>query len=258
MRHLSTVGHVRGWSPGASWWPGRSVPRSVTRSTGDVRCPGSVRADAPLLIVGLAPAAHGGEPHRPDVHRRPRRATCCSPPCTRPAWPTSRPRCTAATGSSSSDTRITAPVHCAPPDNKPTPAERDTCGAWLRAELALLRPRAGGRGAGRLRLAGAAAGARRRRVGRSAPRPAVRARRRTSSWPGTEGRCTCFGCYHVSQQNTFTGKLTPAMLEDVLRRAARAAEIPGRGSRYHVRRGSKAAVQGGTLEAWRATPGSSW
>ena len=35
-------------------------------------------------------------------------------------------------------TRITAPVHCAPPDNKPTPAERDTCAPWLRAELALL------------------------------------------------------------------------------------------------------------------------
>lgn len=111
--------------------------------------PGFGPHDAPLLIVGLAPAAHGAN--------RTGRAG---------VW--GRPPVEAATGDRSGDVlyralydiglasrpdavsaddgltlhgvRITSPVHCAPPANKPTPAERDTCRPWLVQELNLLRP----------------------------------------------------------------------------------------------------------------------
>ena len=58
--HWSAAAPARGWSTGGSWWPGRSGRRSATRSTGGARCPASGPPDAALLIVGLAPAAHGG------------------------------------------------------------------------------------------------------------------------------------------------------------------------------------------------------
>ncbi|HKR49444.1 MAG TPA: uracil-DNA glycosylase family protein, partial [Pseudonocardiaceae bacterium] len=121
-------------------------------------------------------------------------------------------------------TRITAPVHCAPPANKPTPVERDTCRPWLIRELQLLRPT--------LRAVVVLGG-----FGWQALLPALD----VAGWPvptprprfghGTEvalGGLHLLGCYHVSQQNTFTGRLTPAMLIDVLRRAAQLAGIdPG-------------------------------
>jgi uracil-DNA glycosylase len=113
-------------------------------------------------------------------------------------------------------TRITAPVHCAPPDNKPTPAERDTCRPWLARELQLLAPtlRAvvvlGGFGWQALLPVLAAAGW-------TIPRPRPRFAHGTRlDLPGGPSPLTLFGCYHVSQQNTFTGRLTPAMLEAVL------------------------------------------
>jgi uracil-DNA glycosylase len=118
-------------------------------------------------------------------------------------------------------TRITAPVHCAPPDNKPTPAERDACRHWLDAELALLRPT--------LRAVVVLGG-----FGWQALLPVLA----ENGWPIARPRpkfghgarfqaadLHVFGCYHVSQQNTFTGRLTPAMLEEVLAAAAGAAGL---------------------------------
>src|SRR5690242_7533344 len=124
-------------------------------------------------------------------------------------------------------TRITAPVHCAPPDNKPTPDERDRCGRWLAAELNLLTPtlRAvvvlGAFGWQALLPVLA-------RAGWIVPRPRLRFGHgvQVTLAPALPGRAPLqlFGCYHVSQQNTFTGRLTPAMLEEVLAAAAQAAE----------------------------------
>ena len=111
---------------------------------------------------------------------------------------------------------ISAPVNCAPPANKPTPDERDACRPWLARELELLWPglRVGG-GARRLRLGRAVAGAARRR--------GVPCRRGVPAFghgveAAVDGR-TVLGCYHVSQQNTFTGRLTEPMLDAVFTRA---------------------------------------
>ena len=112
------------------------------------------------------------------------------------------------------DCYITAAVRCAPPDNKPTPVERDTCAPWLHRELTLLR------GSARVVVAlGAFAWAAYWPALRAVyglrpppPRPAFGHGARVD----LPGAPTLLGCYHVSQQNTFTGRLTPAMLDDVL------------------------------------------
>lgn len=115
--------------------------------------------------------------------------------------------------------RITSPVHCAPPDNVPTPAEKATCTAWLDRELRLVEPTLRTivtlGGIGWTQTLGAA-----RRIGWSVPRPApvfghgAEAELRTS-----RGRAIrLIGCYHVSQRNTQTGLLTEDMLDDVLGR----------------------------------------
>jgi uracil-DNA glycosylase family 4 len=118
--------------------------------------------------------------------------------------------------------RITAAVRCAPPANKPTPIERDNCLPWTAAEMKLLTEAAVVVCLGA--FAWDAALRLRRALGDPAappPRPRPRfahgALAPGEPWP-------LLGCYHPSQQNTFTGKLTPQMLDDVL---ARAGEIAG-------------------------------
>jgi uracil-DNA glycosylase len=109
-------------------------------------------------------------------------------------------------------------VRCAPPDNKPTPAERDTCAPWLHREMELVRPTM------RVVVAlGAFAWAAFWPALLSVygmkppvPRPAFG---HGAQWDGPEGVPTLLGCYHVSQQNTFTGRLTPAMLDEIFARA---------------------------------------
>jgi uracil-DNA glycosylase family 4 len=115
--------------------------------------------------------------------------------------------------------RITAPVHCAPPDNKPLPEERHRCGPWLARELEIVRPRVA------LVLGAFGWDALLRTLaeqGWSVPRPRPRFGHGTElvlDRPGTGERLTLLGCFHVSQQNTFTGRLTEDMLDALLLRA---------------------------------------
>jgi uracil-DNA glycosylase family 4 len=184
--------------------------------------PGFGPADAPLLIVGLAPAAHGG--NRTGRMFTGDRSGDVLYAALHAVGLANQPTAVhAGDGLELFGTRITAPVHCAPPDNKPTPDERDRCGAWLRAELALLRPRAvvvlGAFGWQALLPVLAEAGW-------TVPRPRPRfAHGAHVELAGGRETLHLFGCYHVSQQNTFTGRLTPAMLEDVLSRAAGVASL---------------------------------
>jgi uracil-DNA glycosylase family 4 len=167
--------------------------------------PGFGDPAARLLIVGLAPAAHGGNrTGRMFTGDRSGDFLYAS------LWrlgaanqPTSVSR---DDGLRLQDVYITAPVRCAPPANRPTTEERDRCRPFLEAELGLLaRWRVvvalGGFGFG------VVAG-----IFGASPRPRF-AHGARAALPGDRW---LVGSYHVSQQNTFTGRLTPAMLDDVL------------------------------------------
>ncbi|MFP5351575.1 MAG: uracil-DNA glycosylase family protein, partial [Actinomycetota bacterium] len=121
-----------------------------------------------------------------------------------------------------SDVWIAAPVRCAPPANKPTVDERDTCFPYLVRELGLLPgvrvlvALGGFAWDAGLRVAAA--------LGEVVPRPKPR------FGHGAEallGRYSMVGSYHVSQQNTFTGRLTEEMLDAVFLRARELAEASG-------------------------------
>jgi uracil-DNA glycosylase len=131
----------------------------------------------------------------------------------------------AADGLALVQTRIAAAVRCAPPANKPTPAEQQTCVPWLDAEWRLVGEHVkvivalgGFAWRAALRMVRAGGGT----VGSPAPKFGHDAAA-TLSTPA--GDVLLLGCYHPSQQNTFTGKLTAAMLDDVFARAARQAGI---------------------------------
>ena len=169
--------------------------------------PGFGDPEAGLVIVGLAPAAHGANRtgrmftgdrsgdflyaalHRTGFASQPQSVSRDDGMRLHGAW-------------------ITAPVRCAPPANRPTVVERDTCRPWLDRELALLR--------GRVFLALGA-------FGFQGLCAILGVRPRPTFAHGVEvalpdGRWL-LGSYHVSQQNTFTGTLTEPMLDAVLLRA---------------------------------------
>jgi len=190
--------------------------------------PGFGPADAALLIVGLAPAAHGA--NRTGRMFTGDRSGEVLYAALHEAGLASQPTATRiGDGLELFGTRITSPVHCAPPENKPTVVERDTCRHWLEQELDLLSPTLrsvvvlGGFGWQALLPVLAAAGwaipVPRPRFGHGAHAVLAPTERR-------ERPLQLFGCYHVSQQNTFTGRLTREMVTDVLRDAGRAAGLP--------------------------------
>ncbi|MFJ9561822.1 uracil-DNA glycosylase [Streptomyces fuscichromogenes] len=182
--------------------------------------PGFGPADAPLLIIGLAPAAHGG--NRTGRMFTGDRSGDVLYQALYDVGLASQPTSVSADdGLELYGVRITAPVHCAPPANKPTPEERDTCRPWLVEELTLLRPTL--RAAVVLGAFGwQAALPAFAEAGWTVPRP------RPAFAHGARvglGGLELFGCFHVSQRNTFTGRLTPEMLRAVLGTAAEAAGL---------------------------------
>ncbi len=102
---------------------------------------------------------------------------------------------------------ISAAVRCAPPQNKPTPEERDACLPYAVRELGLLEARV-------VVCLGAFAWDAALRIYGIRPKPKF-----GHGTEATAGDATLLGCYHPSQQNTFTGVLTPVMLDAVLLRA---------------------------------------
>ncbi|MGW0734665.1 uracil-DNA glycosylase [Streptomyces sp. NPDC002851] len=192
--------------------------------------PGFGPPDARLLVVGLAPAAHGanrtGRMFTGDRSGDVLYAALHALGLASRATATGRDD-----GLTLYGVRVTAPVHCAPPANRPTPAERDTCRTWLVRELALLRPQLSAvvaLGAFGWQAVLPALGA----AGWTVPRPrpvfghGARVTLEATDPDGGPGPLELFGCFHVSQRNTFTGRLTPAMLREVLGTAAAAAGLP--------------------------------
>jgi uracil-DNA glycosylase len=173
-----------------------------------------------VLIVGLAPAAHGGN-RTGRVFTGDRSGDVLFAALHR-AGLANQPTCVdAADDLALIGTRIAAAVRCAPPANKPTPAEQLTCVPWLDAEWRLVGPHVKvlvALGSFAWRAALHMVGAR---------RPAPKFGHGAEAVLHTpQGEVLLIGCYHPSQQNTFTGKLTPAMLDDVFTRARDAAGIP--------------------------------
>jgi uracil-DNA glycosylase family 4 len=170
-----------------------------------------------VMIVGLAPAAHGGN-RTGRVFTGDRSGDVLFAALHRAGLANQALAVDAADGLQLIDTRVVAAVRCAPPANAPTPTERRTCVPWLDAEWRLVSPHvkvivALGAFAWRAALHMVRAGSPAPRFGHGAE--------------ATVGAgMLLIGCYHPSQQNTFTGKLTPAMLDDVFTRARIAAGIP--------------------------------
>ncbi|GGS14324.1 MULTISPECIES: uracil-DNA glycosylase [Actinokineospora] len=187
--------------------------------------PGFGPADAKLAVVGLAPAAHGA--NRTGRMFTGDRSGDVLYAAMHAVGLASQPTATHIDdGLTLIGTRITAPVKCAPPANKPTPEERDTCGAWLKQELALLRPTL--RAVVVLGAFGWQALLPLLTVAWHVPVPRPRFGHGVQyTLDARDGGppLKVFGCFHVSQQNTFTGKLTPAMVEAVLAGARDAAGI---------------------------------
>ena len=184
-------------------------------------------SDTPsVLIVGLAPAAHGAN-RTGRVFTGDRSGDWLFASLHRVGLATRPTSVHAADGLELVDTRMVAAVRCAPPLNKPTTAERDTCAPWIDAEIALLADSV--RVAVALGSFGWDAVLRSFRAGGWAvPRPRPRFGHGASAViAGPRRDVLLLGSYHPSQQNTFTGKLTEEMLDDVLGRAARAATMPG-------------------------------
>jgi uracil-DNA glycosylase len=182
--------------------------------------PGFGPPDAAMAIVGLAPAAHGA--NRTGRMFTGDRSGDVLYAAMHAVGLASQPTAThVGDGLELHGVRITAPVKCAPPANKPTPGERDNCRPWLARELELLRPTLrvimvlGAFGWQALLPVLSAAG-----WEVPTPRPKFGHGVRVELAGPTP--LVLFGCFHVSQQNTFTGRLTPAMVEDVLRQAKRA------------------------------------
>jgi uracil-DNA glycosylase family 4 len=170
--------------------------------------------DARLAILGLAPAAHGGN-RTGRIFTGDRSGDWLFAALHRAGLASQAESVSAGDGMTLFDTRIVASVRCAPPDNKPTPGERAACEPWLVRELQLLAPTVrvivvlGG-------FAWNAAWPALTSAGYTVPRP------RPPFGHGAEtriGNLVMLGCYHVSQQNTFTGRLTTDMLDGVFARA---------------------------------------
>jgi uracil-DNA glycosylase family 4 len=170
--------------------------------------PGFGDPAASIVVVGLAPAAHGAN-RTGRMFTGDRSGDFLYSALHRAGMANQSASVSLDDGMVLSGVYITAPVRCAPPANKPTVAERERCLPFLRRELELL---------GHLEVLIA--------LGQFAyqvvagelgikPRPRFSHGLEVSSPGGVQVLCS----YHVSQQNTFTGKLTPEMFDEILARA---------------------------------------
>lgn len=174
-----------------------------------------------VLILGLAPAAHGAN-RTGRIFTGDRSGDWLFAALHRAGMASQATSIHAGDGLRLTGARIVAAVRCAPPANRPTPAERDTCAHWLDREVALVLATT----RSVVALGSFAWNAALGTLGRNGfvvPRPRPRFGHAAEVLlTGERGRAVrLLGCYHPSQQNTFTGKLTEAMLDDVLARAGR-------------------------------------
>jgi uracil-DNA glycosylase len=183
--------------------------------------PGFGDPSARLLLLGLAPAAHGAN-RTGRMFTGDRSGDFLFGALARAGLANQPGSSARGDGLVLSDAWITAAVRCAPPANRPTPVERDTCLPWSVRELGLLT---------NVRVivclgAFAWAAALRLMAMLAGPEvPPPRPRPRFGHGAELHGEpYSLIGCYHPSQQNTFTGKLTEPMIDAVLERARQLAD----------------------------------
>jgi uracil-DNA glycosylase family 4 len=181
--------------------------------------------EAAILIVGLAPAAHGGN-RTGRVFTGDRSGDFLFASLYRCGLARQPTSVTADDGQRLIGTRMAAAVRCAPPENKPSPDERVRCAPWLAAELRLVSPTVrvvvclGGFAWQALWPVLAECGY---QVPR--PRPAFGHGAQVNLAGPGGAPLLLLGCYHPSQQNTFTGRVTPGMTDTIFRRAREAAGL---------------------------------
>jgi uracil-DNA glycosylase family 4 len=173
---------------------------------------------ARIMVLGLAPAAHGGN-RTGRIFTGDRSGDWLFAALWRAGLANQPESVSREDGLRLTDCWVTASVRCAPPANRPTPAERDNCLPYLERELELLSS---------VRvivcLGGFAWDSALKVLGPVRPKPRFGHRAEVPV-----AGVTLLGCYHVSQQNTFTGRLTEPMLDTVFARARALASEP-RGS----------------------------
>jgi uracil-DNA glycosylase family 4 len=166
-----------------------------------------------VLILGLAPAAHGGN-RTGRIFTGDRSGDFIFAALHRTGFANQAESVSVDDGLSLTGAYIVAAVRCAPPANLPTPEERRNCAEWLEAEVALLPSvhvvvcLGGFAWESGLRLRAALGGT----VSRPKPKFGHGVVAEGEPWP-------LLGCFHPSQQNTFTGKLTPSMMDEALEQA---------------------------------------
>jgi uracil-DNA glycosylase family 4 len=176
--------------------------------------PGFGDPQARVLLLGLAPAAHGGN-RTGRIFTGDRSGDFLFAALFRTGFANQPVSTDLRDGLRLHDAWVTAAVRCAPPANKPTSTERDNCLPWSLRELELL-PRVSvivclGSFAWDVALR-----LRTQLERRAAPRPRPRFAHGAEH---ADGRLVLLGCFHPSQQNTFTGRLTASMIDAVLLRA---------------------------------------
>jgi len=169
--------------------------------------------DARLALVGLAPAAHGAN-RTGRMFTGDRSGDWLYAALHRAGLANQASSESAGDGLRLSGAYVTATVRCAPPANRPTPVERDTCLPFLERELALLERCRTILALGSFGWDGALRAL--RGLGAELPRPRPRFGHEAVA---AVGEWTLVGSYHPSQQNTFTGRLTEAMLDVAIGRA---------------------------------------
>jgi uracil-DNA glycosylase family 4 len=175
--------------------------------------PGFGDPKARLLVVGLAPAAHGGN-RTGRVFTGDRSGDWLYAAMHRAGYANQPVSTDKRDGLVLTDAYVACIVRCAPPDNKPEPTERDRCLPFFERELALLRHVRAIIALGAFAWDGVLRAA--TALGHEVPKPRPAFAHGAAA---TVGPWQLFGSYHVSQQNTFTGRLTEPMLDAVFARA---------------------------------------
>jgi uracil-DNA glycosylase family 4 len=192
--------------------------------------PGFGDPRARLWVIGLAPAAHGAN-RTGRVFTGDRSGDFLFAALHRAGFANQPTSLSKDDGLTLTDCYISASARCAPPGNKPTPAEVENCAAFLDEEWGLLGRKRVILALGKIAWDNALRLARRQGSLPQAPRAAAFAHGATIAL--TDG-LSLIGSYHVSQQNTFTGRLTPAMFDALLdeckRSICRKPTAPGRTS----------------------------